>query len=68
MRSMIPRGDPDQLWCPKPLNNPVQTTHNAYSRQGKVHFDTKPFTIEVVQHIEGAELSPIRKLVLHEVH
>ena len=51
-----------------PFDDLVQAAHDTHGGQREVHFDAKPFTIEVIKHVQRPELSSIRKLILHEVH
>lgn len=51
-----------------PFDDLVQGSHNTLGRQREVDLDAKPFTIEVIQHVQEQELPTIGKPIGHEVH
>ena len=51
-----------------PFDDLVQAADDTHGGQREVHFNAQALTVVIIQHIEGPELSPIRQLILHEVH
>lgn len=55
--------DPDVQRLATPLDNPVKRSDYAQCRQVHIDLNGKPFTIEVVDHIERPECTPVFELI-----
>jgi hypothetical protein len=60
--------DTNGLRFAAPLNDLVQATHHAFSRQREVHFYAQAFAIEVIQHVQCSDRTTIRELIRHKIH
>ena len=46
----------------------VQAPDHALGGQRKIGLDAKPFTVEIVQHVQQPECPAIAEAICHEVH
>ena len=59
---------PNGIWLAAPFNDLVQAADHTLGGKREIHFDTQPFTVEVVQNIQQSERPTVVQTISHEIH
>lgn len=59
---------PDHQGLAAPFDDLVQGSDDPLGRRREVDLNARAFAVEVVQHIQQAELPPVGEAICHEIH
>ncbi len=60
--------DPNASGLAAPLDDAVERARHPQCRQRNINLDGEAFPIEVIEHVQRPEGTPVAELVRHEVH